>query len=1098
MQPVAALARARRICAIGTAAGVVFTVALLIIGGLAALDLMLPFPRAARIFLSGIGAMALLGWMAIRWDEARRRHTHATAAKAMESAHPEFGQQFRTALELVRRGVPANAEPEAKLFAAQLISQAEEALGRFSWNGLVPRGGWIFSVAAVFAIGSALAFGASHWPDFRFALSRIISPVTAGTYTKLDWMIAPGVFDERHPPRFELRIGRRLAEPSLFIRERGGEWVKTGLTALPDGRSWDIVLTGRTCDLELYATAGDARTPPHKAAFQPIAKLIGTRVHLLYPGYTGLPAEERKQGDVSVVEDTRVRWDFTFNIPPKTIEWRIGSEPAQRLSLDPATLTASVEWTADTNRSNAAISVLSESGEVIDSWRYTAEGFVDALPTVELLEPVKDQEATSITELPVRIRARDDFGVSEVGLVLESAGQREWVLEKVISERDQRNVSEMAIAMLEKVPLTLRDNVRLYAYALDHKPRGGPRAVSPLRSIDIREFKKRWIFRDGGGGGGSSADREKVSDGLMKLGAIITAQRGVVSDTFLLRENSRSSGVAVTASALPIGQRESELGEKAGALGEQWLDAGGIPQDDVALLDTARAQMEEASQSLGLRGPANVGKGFATTDRALTTLLQLRKKLLTILMKGEGSGEKPKPEDQIRSLAELAKEAERLAREERDVRGQLSPEAAAGTNLDATRRQHEIVVSDGGELYAAVVDHPQTNDAAIRLMGDAERAFRAADETLHGPQSADAVQPLETAEHRLLEAAEFLRAMELTQAAETLKQLAGKAEKSGESIQDSGDSRKGTGSSKAVESPARRAARDTTMADEILGALAEKAGGSGKAPDSEADGAQKSVGETLSELRDQVAPGKIAGDLKKLAASQEKIPGGEEAKALAGDAAGQLSRMAREFRDAAQRLEASRAAKLAAAQAQAQALEKQIAAAGSDAGKPSGKPGDKPGAKGGANAQKPGGKGDLAKGDKSGKAGADEKPEDGKQSGQGGIAGDLETAKEGPGGQAMGRFSMALRSIGDEKLNNFAIKLFKSPFSLDSLPLVEEAARRIAELVAALPAATAPLATAGRIPESRRREVEDYFRNLSDDFGSEQWDAAPAPGEKTE
>ena len=48
--------------------------------------------------------------------------------------------------------------------------------------------------------------------------------------------------------------------------------------------------------------------------------------------------------------------------------------------------------------------------------------------------------------------------------------------------------------MLEKVPLSIRDNVRLHAYALDHKPRGGPRAVSTLRSVDIREFKKRARF----------------------------------------------------------------------------------------------------------------------------------------------------------------------------------------------------------------------------------------------------------------------------------------------------------------------------------------------------------------------------------------------------------------------------------------------------------------------------------------------------------------------------------------------------------------------------------------------------------------------------
>src|SRR4030095_2279317 len=177
------------------------------------------------------------------------------------------------------------------------------------------------------------------------------------------------------------------------------------------------------------------------------------------------------------------------------------------------------------------------------------------------------------------------------------------------------------------------------------------------------------------------ANRQRVANAIMKLGQIITNQRGVVSDTFLLRENTRSTGAAVTTSAIPLGKREAELSTKATELREKWLDEGMVPRDDVTLLDTASVQMTEAAGSLGLAGPANVDKGFATTDRALTTLLQLRKKLLTILTNCSCDGdEPPKPEDRMRPLADFAKEAERIAREERDVREQLAPELAAGTN----------------------------------------------------------------------------------------------------------------------------------------------------------------------------------------------------------------------------------------------------------------------------------------------------------------------------------------------------------------------------------------------------------------------------------
>jgi hypothetical protein len=89
----------------------------------------------------------------------------------------------------------------------------------------------------------------------------------------------------------------------------------------------------------------------------------------------------------------------------------------------------------------------------------------------------------------------------------------------------------------------------------------------------------------------------------------------------------------------------------------------------------------------------------------------------------------------------------------------------------------------------------------------------------------------------------------------------------------------------------------------------------------------------------------------------------------------------------------------------------------------------------------------------------------------------------------MGRFAKALEGVRDDKLHNFAIQLFNAPFSRDSLPLVEGAAERLQELILELPTGNSAL-VAGRVPESRRREVEDYFRDLSNDFGDEQW-AAP-------
>ena len=1128
--PVADLARSRRKYAIGTMLAVVVAAGLLALALVAALDMLVPLPRIVRTVIALVGATGIATFIFAAIRKVKARHTEKSAAQAMEAAHPEIGQRIRTALEILQRGVPVNAGSDEQVFAKAVIAESKESLRKHSWRSLIPvRQLAAWAVAAIAVAGTIFA-AAKQWPDFRLGLARIASPTTAGTYTEVGWTAAPRIFDDRHPPRLELRVDRRLADPTLYIKEQGGEWVKTEMTPLPDGRTWDIVITGRSRDLEVYATAGDAQTATHKLAFTPIPKLVATQTTLAFPDYIGLPPETRKVGDVTALEGTKVRWDLTFNIPPKNVTWSIGAEQTRLATNGTSAFT---EWTATPGRTQAIVSVNDDAGETIEAWKFVVEGFADAMPTVELLEPVKDQEATNIAELPVRIRAKDDYGVAEIGLVLEAAGAREWVSEKVIDARDQRTISELTTAMLEKVPLTLRDNVRLYAYALDHKPRGGPRAVSPLRAIDIKQFKMRWIMMEGGGGGGAS-DIPDLGEKIMKLGEIITKQRAVVSDTFLVRENLRASGGGATAAGLPIAQREAELAGKAGEICNAWIDEGKIPQDDIALLDTATAQMNEASGQLGMKGQADIGKGFVTADRSLSTLLQLRKKLMKLIKKGDCPCNDPKEEDKIKQLAELAREAERIAREERDIRGQLAPEAAAGTNPEATRRQHEVATADAGELYSEIVDHPQTVEAAIQLMDEAEKAMTAGDKSLRAGKSADAIPSVERAETRLMELAEFLRSLELNQVAETLKKMGARAEQNATCVSPSPSD-----SGKKPGEKSEKAARDAELADKLLAALVQKTGAKKELTDTTTADAEKTLGETLAELRDQVGAKKLGDELKALAELQNK----GEGKAEGEKAGAKLSAMAKEFYDAAARLEASQAAKLALAQALAKQLKEQLAKGEKPGDKPGSKPGDKPGDKPGlAKGDKPGEKGGdkpgdkpgdgkqpgdkpgsgLAKGDKPGdKPGEGEKPgdkpgkgmakagdkpgegkggdepkDDGKP-GKGGIAGDIEEAKDDAGGQAMGRFSKALRSLGDDKLNQLSIKLFKTPFSRDALPDVEAAAERIEQLIAELPASSAPVVAAGKVPEQRRREVEDYFRDLSDDFGDEQWDTEQ-PGQKTE
>jgi hypothetical protein len=53
---------------------------------------------------------------------------------------------------------------------------------------------------------------------------------------------------------------------------------------------------------------------------------------------------------------------------------------------------------------------------------------------------------------------------------------------------------------------------------------------------------------------------------------------------------------------------------------------------------------------------------------------------------------------------------------------------------------------------------------------------------------------------------------------------------------------------------------------------------------------------------------------------------------------------------------------------------------------------------------------------------------------------------------------------------------------------VDAADQRLQELIDQLPVDPNLAAARNKMPEQSRREIEDYFRDLSDDFGGEVWE----------
>lgn len=1052
------------------------------------------------------GVLILFGISMIHaWKGLFHKPSALRTAAALEESDPTVGQQLRTAWEVHEQKGTTARSAEYEQLSSKLARDSTITMMELDAAPVVGRKKTMLA-AGLLSLALAGFFACSlSQGTFALALKRCAG-LSSQTHTQLQWVTFPEYHDDRHPAQFVLHVsGRKVVPVFEILPSNESQWRAVELTARENGVGYDVILTAVETTVQVRARAGDAVLAPRTVPWVVIPRLLDMHTTVTYPEYTQLAVEVKKGGDVKAVEGSHIVWSSQFTSTPEKITWQLGEGEPLTITADHQH-TAEIRWQGEVTEQTATLTIYDGTGRSLDSWKFNVKIFPDALPTIELLDPAKDMEATSVTEFPARIRARDDFGLAEVGLIMDAAGNREWVLEQTVEVRNDKDINDVITVMLEKVPLSIRDNVRLHAYALDHKPRGGPRAVSALRSVDIKEFKPRSSW------GGTAADSEeesggkneerkkKLNDLIGKMDQVVKRQREYTSGVFQYSQNGINPE---TAAAAKLHGEEDLIQRSIQAFHDEYLKSGIGEADEIALLSAAADQAKSSAKAVLI---PDMTHAFQEGDAALASLLELRKSLVERIQKSKSPGEKPK--HQPKSITQLAREARRLAKEEIDIHKQL----AAGPNereLQAARRQQEVALSDGGELFSEIVAHHERSDGALQLMAESEKLMQDADDKIHQPEATSAMPSLVDASVRLNELADFLDAMDLNQIPKTLKKMAEDAaenQKNAEQAQNEQPKEGETEQDKKAraekqEKAAQQAERATELARKALKQLADDLA----ARDGEENEDVKKLRDLLRD-NDLGKLGENAGEWKQ-AQREGREP---DARGHAGEVAEGMEKFSADLLAEAQRREASRLQKLAEAKKQAAELKKQLAGEkdqpgdgkkpGEQAGKGE-KPGDKPDqgmakgeeGKGDKSGEKPGDKpgqgmekGEEGKGDKPG-----EKPgqgmakgEEGKPGQGGGKPDDKQqaNARSGKVASEVSRFGYGLEELRDEELNRIAGDLHNGTFDKNSLPLIEMAESRIDQLIAEIPRPDNDAVVRNRVPESSRREIEDYYRDLSNDI----------------
>jgi|GEM_PF-3020957 len=275
--------------------------------------------------------------------------------------------------------------------------------------------------------------------------------------------------------------------PVLQYREGRGKPVSIPL--VPDGNGEYIALLGPLVSKCTYRIQlGRSVSPEYRYGVIDLPSVTWLKYSLAYPGYTGLDGEDvQDRGDgLSVIRGTGVELAGSSNnqLDSAWIEYEDGeSSPVE---TDGRYFKTSFEANNSQRFRIRLVDTLGNAGG--DSLSREVRVIHDQIPSVNVLLPGQDVTVPPGLELPLLMRAEDDFGIGGTGLVYWG-GEREEDTEKRIPIRrsgaGKRIIQDRYLWQLADVEASPGDVISYYVEAVDNDAVSGPKS-GRSRTYEVR------------------------------------------------------------------------------------------------------------------------------------------------------------------------------------------------------------------------------------------------------------------------------------------------------------------------------------------------------------------------------------------------------------------------------------------------------------------------------------------------------------------------------------------------------------------------------------------------------------------------------------
>ncbi|MCL3779590.1 hypothetical protein EMN47_04215 [Prolixibacteraceae bacterium JC049] len=704
-------------------------------------------PSIYRILMLGtyIIGILLVGYHG--WFSVYRKYREEAALNELEQHCGDEQQLVRTAWQ-----ISGKEETEINGLEKEVLNAAEKKLTNLPLVNLNKRRNRTryFILSAFFAI----IFLSSY--ENRIAFVRLMNPQSQLAYTQISLESVFEFYKKEDVSVFARFRGRMPDNVQFHYKTKDGEWQLFDVDRR--GRSAEKHFLKQTESFEVFVTAGDGISTRRQITVIAPPEIESINAILHHPKYTGMKADTLSGGVIRAMEGDSV--EVSFKMTQRMKEGFIELADGQKIQLHPKRYELKGIFTVpDTCRGVYSISGKDKRGMYLTKKTFQMEVRPDKLPVVKLLDPAKDIEVTATTEVPFKIYAHDDFGLKQVGITAKVDDKEVELLQKTLTDSVVVEWKDIAHLLLEKYPVTINSNIRVFAWAKDRKPNRRKRAVSLLRGIDIRAYRLTYKL---------DKDTSKKSVGskdmpaFYKLEGLIQSMRNINSGVFKCAheggaEKEKQKWSEQTAKAKEnTGTLRGKLNLPV-ELNEEMLSA---QNEQDLLIDQINSMQWQGTFSHG--------------EQSLAHLLKVRRALAKMLKKKKGGSS---CKNSCSALSELALDIDKLVEKEEEVKRlheiQLTEESVRAA-FDALLLQQKCK-AEAEELEARLEIHPDGTKLNLERMQEVIDLMTEDVKLLENQQDAQAtiLQTIETLKQLALQ----LRGNDKNNLQETLKKAADMAKK---------------------------------------------------------------------------------------------------------------------------------------------------------------------------------------------------------------------------------------------------------------------------------------------------------------------------------